>query len=165
MAWFVLPAAIYLTAMMCICGISIFVQMAILNCYHVYPLREIPGWLKRIQACISCVMVCGRKPGRNDVVPYSGGENGHTNKSGSEDQSANLTNTESTGVKTECSPEKDVTPHIDVITNKIQTDEANENLRLEWMGLAKHLDRLFLIIFGIIHLFMIIMIFFVMPQM
>ena len=165
MIWFGLPAAIYLTAMMCICWISIVVQMTILNCYHVYPLRKIPGWLARLQACISCVVLCGPKPVGNDVVPYSDGESGHIDNSGTEDQTTNITNTDGVGVKTDSSPETNIMPYIDVITNKIQTDDVHENLRLKWKKLAKHLDRLFFIIFGIIHLLMMIIIFGAMPNM
>ena len=152
--------------MMCICGISISVQMAILNCHHVYPLREIPGWLKSKQGCISCVVVCGRKLRQNDVVPYSGGESGDIDKSGNGTQTANLTNTESAkSAKIDSSPEKNVVPCIDIITEKIQTDEVGENLRRDWRELAKHLDRLFFIIFGMIHLLMMIIIFGAMPNM
>ena len=102
------------------------------------------------------------KPGRNDIVPYSDSENGHIDKSGTEDQKANL-NTESAVAKTQSSPEKNAMPYIDVIINKIQTDEVDEN-GLEWRKLAKHLDRLLFIIFAMIHLFMLIMIFGAMPN-
>ena len=139
--------------------------MAILNCYHVYPLRKIPGWLDRIQACIFCVVLCGPKSVGNDVVPYSDGGSGYIDNSGTYDQTTNLTNNEGVGVKTDSSPETNIMPYIDVITNKIQTDDANENLRLELRKLAKHLDRLVFFIFGMIHLLMTIIIFGAMPNM
>ena len=76
-------------------------------------------------------MLCGPKSVGNDVVPYSDGGSGYIDNSGTYDQTTNLTNNEGVGVKTDSSPETNIMPYIDVITNKIQADDANENLRLE----------------------------------
>ena len=211
---------------MCICGISILLQTLILNCYHVYPLREIPGWLKRMQACISsarvrghktdgdgvvlysdggngqfnqngaagqkanpktnesvnakaespswpkrlqdcmsCAMACVPNSGRrNDVVPFSGDENGHIDMSGTVDHKINITDTGSEDAKTKLPPENHGMSHIDIITKKIQTDEVDENLRLEWKKLAKILDRSLFIIFAMIHLLMMLILFGAVPN-
>ena len=152
---------------MCICGISIILQMAVVNCYHIYPLREIPGWLKRVQICMSHAMRCPCISHKNDVCPNSG-DVGHADKPVGktvEDKSANIPHIEGDETKTEPpTVERNDLVAINVISEKIRKDEEEENLRLEWMELARIFDRLLLLTFATIHIFMILFIFVIMPQ-
>ena len=161
-----LLAAIYLTAIMCICGVSIILQMAVLNCYHVYPLREVPGWVKKMQACMSCNVGCSPTEQNNKVYPCSD-EKVHVVSTGSRNEGKTLNITQS---KDKCGDNKssgvveNSMSHSDMIINKIKMDEADETLRLEWKELGRLCDRLLFIIFATIHALMILVIFAIMPN-
>ena len=151
---------------MCVGGTSIVFQMTILNCYHVYPLREIPSWLKMAQACMSCSMACVVKSRKNDVLPDSS-ENGPNDQQphANDDQTGDVSDEEDKDVKIQSpSVEKDSMSSLDVIIKKIKSDEQEENLRRKWKKLARNCDRLLLIIFVSIHLFMILLIILVLPK-
>ena len=83
-----------------------------------------------------------------------------------DDQSVNITQIEGTQVKkVSPAPENNVLAAIDAISKKFKTDEEEGKLRQEWMDLARILDRLLLVTFATIHIFMILFIFVVMPNM
>ena len=126
---------------------------------------ESSSWPKRLRDCMSCAMACVPNSGRNDVVPFSGDENGHIDMSETVDHKINITNTGSEDSKTKLPPETHGMSHIDIITKKIQTDEVDENLRLEWKKLAKILDRSLFVIFAMIHLLMMLILFGAVPNM
>ena len=153
---------------MCICGVSIILQMVVVNCYYSYPLREIPGWLKRVHACMSCTMTCAGRSRKNDVCPNSGNfGDGDFAKPvhKTDDQSVNIIRIERTQVNKEsAAPEKNILAAIDVISKKFKTEEEEGNLRQEWMELARIVDRLLLFTFATIHIFLILSIFVVMPN-
>ena len=137
--------------------------MVLLNCYHAYPLRQIPGWLKTMQACISCGMKRAHRSRANEVLPSPSDNRQfqkHDLKTG--DQDIN-----STPIEAGDSPnlgKKIITPSKIVMT-EIRTEEEEENLRLEWKKLVGHFDRLLFIIFTTIHLFTFLFIFCVVPDM
>ena len=152
---------------MCIGGTSIVFQLVLLNCCHAYPVREIPGWLKTVQGCISCGMGCANKPRENEVQPYPGG-NGHLDKHvlETENQNVHSTQFQYEDPKTEPLPiRKNSATHPKMITKDININQDEAKLRLEWKKLAGYLDRLFVFIFATIHLFMILFIFVVVPSM
>ena len=159
-------SAIYLTSIMCICGTSIICQMSVLNCYHVYPLREVPAWLRRVQTCMPCLLSRSHKSRKIDVLPYTG-ENGDHGKDAlkHKKQTVQLTHRNGKGADTESSrTEENVTlPGMDVITLKMKANDEDEKLRLQWKNIARFFDRLLFTIFGIIHILMILVIFIIIP--
>ena len=141
---------------MCIGGISTVLQMAVLNCYHVYPLRKIPGWLKKMQACMSCDTTCAYRSRENEMLPYpndNGNSNKHVPKTG--DRDVNSTNIEDENPPT---IEKGSATRPKRIIKEIRT-EGEEDLRLEWKKLAGYCDRLLFFIFAAIHIFIILFVF------
>ena len=136
--------------------------MVVLNCYHAYPLRQIPGWLKTMQACISCGMKRAHRSRANEVLP-SPGDNGqfqkHDLKTGDQDMN-------STHIEDEDSPrlgKKMITPS-NIVMKESRTKAEEENLRLEWKKLVGHFDRLLFIIFTAVHIFIFLFIFCAVPD-
>ena len=151
---------------MCICGISMILQMAVMNCYHIYPLRQIPGWLKRVQTCMSCVIGSPCRSNKNDVSSNNS-DIGHANKPAHKfgEQSLHITQIEDNEVKGDSSTlEKNTREATNAMSNKFRTDEEDENLRQEWMELARNVDRVLLFTFTTIHIFMILLVFVIMPN-
>ena len=151
---------------MCICGISIILQMAVINCYHVHPLREIPGWLKNMQACMSHISACLSKSHNSDVHPYHG-ESGkfdkHDTNTGHQTDDAAHAEARDAG-KAHPIPGVNAVSGIDLIAKKIRADEDEEDLRLQWRKLARSFDRLLFVIFAIFHLCMALLLFVIMPN-
>ena len=146
---------------MCICGISIMSQMAVLNCYHVYPLREIPGWIKRMQKCMCSTMTKAPESQQNNRLPFPN-ENAHSDNRALANKNPAVNNKHTEGKEREIEA-LNVTSGIDVMTEKIKSDEEDEKLRLEWRKLARLFDRLLFYIFGTIHFLMILFIFVAIP--
>ena len=162
--WFTLIflPAIYLTVIMCISGISTVFQIAVLHCYHMYPLREIPGWLKKVQACTCFSMKCTSRSRDNEVVPDLG-DNGDPDKHdlNTGDQNVHSTHNECEEPST---LGKDNAPSPSLITEEIRAREEEENLHREWKNLAEYFDRLLFFIFTAIHLFILLFIFGAVPR-
>ena len=166
--WFTLIflPAIYLTVIMCISGISTVFQIAVLHCYHMYPLREIPGWLKKVQACTCFSMKCTSRSRNSEVVPDLG-DNGHLDKHdlNTGDHNVHLTHNEGEDVKTEPSTlGKENAPSPSLITEEITAGDEEENFHREWKKLAEYFDRLLFFIFTAIHLFILLFIFCAVPR-
>ena len=145
----ILLAAIYLTTNMCICGISIVCQLAVLNCYHVYPLREIPSLLRKLQAC----MVCNSGAHNNEVHPCAD-ENGHVHNhfSKNDEGTLNMGLVGGKGVKGKSSDMGgNVMPSNQNIIKNVKRNDAEEYLRLEWRALGRHCDCFLFISFAAIH--------------
>ena len=116
---------------------------------------------------MSCVGMCIYRSRKTDDSTKSG-DVGHADNpvyKTEEEKSANITKIDGNGVKYE-SPalEKDTMSVINVISNKSRLGEKDETIRQEWMELARVVDRLLLITFTTIHIFMIFVIFVVMPD-
>ena len=162
--WIVFPA-IYLTTVMCICGLSIVFQVVMFNFYHVYPVTEIPSWLKKMQALMSCNMSCASGSHGTEVLPYLG-DNAHTDHADSHPNDGDKVDMRGTESKDGHMPMSTVKtrsmPDLDVIIKKIKIDEEEEKLRLGWKDFARSCDRLLLIIFVTIHL-IILLIFLAFP--
>ena len=112
---------------------------------------------------MSCIMTCSCRSRKNDVSPNNS-DIGHT------DKPANKTGEKSShieGIELKSdSPtrEKNAIVAIYAKSNKLKTDEEDENLRQEWMELAQIVDRMLLYIFTTIHILMILLIFVIMPN-
>ena len=145
---------------MCVCGLSVVLQMAVLNCYHMYPLRRVPRWIRKVEACLYCIGVriasrekltassmqctrCGTKPAQPEKLgkPYE-------TKSGSNRESR---------------LERSIQQGVDIITQKILSDTEEAMLRQEWVDAARLFDRLLFLTFCFVHLFMILLIFVILP--
>ena len=152
---------------MCIGGTSIIVQMAILNCCKIYPIREIPRWLRKMQACISCDTKCAHKPRENKVQSYLD-DNGHSSKHvrEAEDQNIYSTHIESEDAKNDPALlGKNKVLHYKLVNKGVKIDQNKANLQQEWIRLAGHCDRLFFFIFAAIHIFVIFFILVIVPYM
>ena len=136
--------------------------MAVLDCYHVYPVREIPGWLKKVQICMSCLMPRSYRSHKIDVLPYSDDTPGKEAIE-HEEKVAKKTHPDDKDADSESSRSEAFISGIDVITMKTQANEEDEKRRFEWKKLAMLFDRLNLIIFGVIHFIMILVIFLILP--
>ena len=146
---------------MCLCGISIVFQTTVLNCYHIYPLRQIPRWLKMMQACLSCTMPRLPKPCKDDVVPY----NSDTGNPEADDNTVKVIHIGAKDTNVEpTNSERNTVPGSVERETKIRPDEEEENLRDEWKKLARHFDLVLFFVFATIHLFLILFIFVVMPN-
>ena len=133
---------------MIISGLSIVLQMAVLTCYHVYPLRRVPNWLRKVAAFVSCGWVMF--PSREQIAPLSD----HKATTVSESK-ANWANG---------SGEHDNPRGLEVITKKIESDTEEGLLRQEWADVARIFDRSFLVIFCFIHLVMILVVLVICPE-
>ena len=163
--WYVDVPAIYLTSIMCICGISVCFQIVVLNCYHVYPLREIPDWLKKMSACMYSIKVCFRKSRKNAVS--QGDDSRHVVKHATletEVQTLKNTYTEDKDAKLEPTTLEINTATDNEIREKNRTGNVGENLRHEWKKIARHFDCALFLIFATIHVLMILLIFFIIPN-
>ena len=162
---YVVVPAIYLTTIMCICGVSVCLQIVVLNCYHVYPLRAIPDWLKKMSACMYNSMVCLRKSRKHSVSHAD--HSRHVVKHATlENQGQTLKNTYTEGIDAKLEP---TTIETNTATDnerrqKTRTGNVDENLRQEWKKIARHLDRALFLIFATIHVFMILLIYLVIPN-
>ena len=161
----ILLAVIYLTTNMCICGISIVCQLAVLNCYHVYPLREIPGCLRKMQACMTCAVVCASETQNEDVHPCAD-KYGHVdNQSYTDDEGTlNMRHVGGEGTKT-MSPDmgSNSMPSNEITIKAIEIDDAEENLRLDWKTLGGNCDCLLFVTFAVIHVCVIIIVVGILP--
>ena len=135
--------------------------MAVLNMYHVYPLREIPDWLQTMQQCTSCTPVRPHKLQTNDAPVITGNTERTDNHAlTTEDQPIDSTDTGGDDVKTQTSfLDGGIVSGIDVIIKKITANEEEENFRLRWKKLARCFDRLLFCVFATLHLFMVLFIF------
>ena len=164
--WYVvLVLAIYLTTIMCICGISVCFQIVVLNCYHVYPLKEIPDWLKKMSACMYDIMVCFRKS-RKSVVSQAD-DSRHVVKHATpetEGQTLKNTYTEDKDAKLEPTTLEINTATDNEIRQKTRKGNLDENVRQEWKKIARQLDRALFFIFATIHVCMILLIYSIIPK-
>ena len=157
----ILLAAIYLTTNLCICGISIVCQLAVLNCYHVYPLREIPSWLRKMQSC----MVCTSGAHNNEVYPHAD-ENGHVHNhfSKNEERTLNMGLVGGKGAESNLSdPGGNIMPSNENMIKNIKRNNSEENLRLEWRALGRHYDCFLFFSFAAIHVCVILIMVGILP--
>ena len=161
MVWAILLAAIYLTTNMCICGISIVCQLAVLNCYHVYPLREIPGWLRKMQACMTCAVVCALET-HNDDVHQCADKYGHVDNHSYTHDEGNMRPVGGEGAKTRSPDMRSNRMPSNEITIK-EMEMNDENLRLEWKTLGGHCDCFLFVSFAVIHVCVILIVVVILP--
>ena len=111
-------------------------------------------------------MTCASKPHKNDVLPFSD-ENGsiHEHAHTGGDHNIKIRDTEGKDNQRQAPiVDTKTMSGLDVMVKKIRNDEEEEKLRLEWKKLAGDCDRLLLIIFVTIHLFMILLILLALPH-
>ena len=152
-------SAIYLTAIMCICGLSIVLQMAVLNCYYVYPLRDVPRWIRNIEGYLSCLNVRTVGCGKSTLSPrHPEACENHVER----EESTRIAAKKRESTKPS-DLERSIHRGIEVITKKIVSDAEEAMLRQEWVAVARLFDRLLFLIFCTLHFAMIIVIFVILP--
>ena len=156
LCWF---AAIYLTAIMCTCCASIILEMAVLNIYHMQPLRQIPRWVRCIETWCTCLVSAVPD---HTARPDSSADDRRGPVIALEDagQSPQKRLYEKNGGRGRRSELEDgIRRGIQVITDKIASNEKEESLRRQWMRVARLFDRLLFIIFSLLHFVIILIIF------
>ena len=117
-----------------------------------------------MQTCISCGTKCAHKPRENKVLDDNGHSSRHVREA--EDQNIYSTHIESEDAKHDPAPRgKNKVLHYQLVTKGVKIDQDKANLRLEWIRLAGHCDRLFFFIFAAMHIFVIFFILVIVPYM
>ena len=111
-------------------------------------------------------MTCASKPYKNDVLPFSdesGSIHEHAHTGGDHNIKIRVTEGKDNHRQAPIVDTKTMSG-LDVMVKKMRNDEEEEKLRLEWKKLAGDCDRLLLIVFVTIHLFMILLILLALPH-
>ena len=115
--------------------------MAILNIYHREPLVPVPGWLKTTARCLSGT-ICNRRVGNEPV---------------GDQQEENDTTEPSAMVEATCESKQSIENEAIVgelrkITDRLDSHDADDELRKEWRNVGHALDRFFFLVFIVIQL-------------
>ena len=140
-------SAVYLSIIICMSGMSLFIQMLVMNIYHIDPVPAIPPCLKRLMRCSRVLRTRPKKASVGCITQYTNPQEEMTEA----DSNANSTNKPTMHVDNRA-----VVQELKKITSHQRRRETDKALRAEWHLAANILDRICFFVFLGIHVILLL---------